>query len=65
MSERIHPNPKMWKPVPGGSASGEYRLQAKKRGGVFLFFRGVILFEAPSAKVAKMFAVRHAAGEAP
>lgn len=63
MTERIHPEPKMWRPVLGGCESGEYRIQARKRGGVRLLFRETVIFEAPSAKVAKMFAARHAAGE--
>ncbi len=65
MTERIHPHPKMWLPAPNGSSSGEYRIHARKRGGVCLLSRGERIFEAPTAKVAKMFAVRHAAGEMP
>ncbi len=56
--ERIHPHPKMWKE----GVSGEYRIQARKRGGVRLYFRGQVIFEAPNSKIAKMFAARHAAG---
>lgn len=63
VSERIHPAPKMWRSVPGGSASGEYRIQARKRGGVRLFFREAVIFDSPTAKLAKLFAMRHAAGE--
>lgn len=60
---RIHPHPKMWRPSPVGQRSGDYFYTPRKRGGVLLWFKGVIIFDAPSAKVAKAFAVRHAAGE--
>jgi len=65
MSERIHPHPKIWRRTENGSISGEYRTTPRKRGGVNLWFCGIIIFAAENARVAKMFAVRHAAGEVP
>ena len=56
---RIHPHPKNWR----NGVSGDYRTTPRKRGGVLLWFRGVIIFDAPDAKVAHSFAARHAAGE--
>ncbi len=41
--------------------SGDYRITAKKRGGVILWFRGERHSDWPTAKLAKMFAERHAA----
>lgn len=61
--ERIHPHPKSWKPNGFGSTSGVYRIRPKKRVGVVLLCFEVVIFEAPTAKIAKMFAARHAAGE--
>lgn len=60
---RIHPHPKTWKLSPIGMRSGDYSYTPRKRGGVVLCYRGDEIFDCQSARLAKSFAARHAAGE--
>lgn len=41
------------------NVSGDYRITARKRGGVKLWFKGDVHSEWPTAKLARMYAERH------
>lgn len=42
------------------NTSGDYRITARKRGGVILWLKGEPHSDWPTAKLARMFAERHA-----